>query len=634
MRFLLDRWRRIGVRLYIALGVAVLLTLVSGATAVYYFEQSGDLNYELESESVPALEASWEAAREAERMRILALGLIADPGSGIQVIETESVGNSLERLGTALEVVGAVPSLSPDAQSVNEAAFELARIIDSLAANQSELLAANNRAAEFQSVVSSTTSVDSESQAALSILQQVWLVRSDPELQELWDQFALLFLEGIDQDVASLAEGEGAFFIRGQQLALLSSLNNLAESFEDASSALENSVSILLVASQSHSAENLELAISSFDEGRTLLAGISVISVLVATVAAWIWVGNGMVRRLSRMSDRMRGMAGGDLETPVPEVGQDEIGELANALEVFRQQALEVQRLNLVEELYEELRVTNEELKQAQDRLVAQEKLAALGELVSGVAHEISNPLNFVKNFTEGSLDLYDELAEMLDPYKDKMSTDDKATLDEIGGELTGSLNRVLSNGGRALAIVERMQGLGLVGGEPVMTDLNAVLRDAVVSGYHTFTGRWQDFSMEADFDLDSSIGEMMLVEGDFGDAIVNLVTNACFAMQGKEVDSEADYKPALMVSSLLEGDTVTIRFRDNGPGIPDDIQDQIFNPFFSTRSGAEGAGLGLSVAADVARRLGGDLSVDSVFGEYAEFIITLPATADSLATT
>ena len=172
----------------------------------------------------------------------------------------------------------------------------------------------------------------------------------------------------------------------------------------------------------------------------------------------------------------MRRMADGDLETPVPEVGQDEIGELADALEVFREQALEVQRLNLVEQLYGELRVANAELQRMQARLVAQEKLAALGELVSGVAHEISNPLNFVHNFSEGSIELYSELSEMLESYRDKMTADDTALLDDISQELTNSLSRVLSNGGRALAIVERMRGLGVVGGEPVLTDLNSVL--------------------------------------------------------------------------------------------------------------------------------------------------------------
>ncbi len=626
MRFLVDRWRRIGVRLYLALGFAVFLTLVSGATAVYYFEQSGDLNYEVQSKSVPALEASWAAAREAERLRVLALGLLAEPDYGVQAFQTASVVSSLERLGTDLDEVSGVQSLAADAQAVNNSAYELAEVIDNIAANRDDLLSLNDTAADYQLRLSKISSDNGASLAALSVLQRVWQADNEADLQGLWDEFSILYASGIDQNVASLGEGEGVFYVRGQQLALNANIRTLAASFDRSSAALGDSVSSLLAASHAHSSENLGLAVSSFDEGRTLLTVISVISVIAAIIAAWLWVGNGVVRRLSRMSERMQRMAGGDLETPVPEVGRDEIGELANALEVFRQQALEVQRLNLVEQLYEELSQTNAELQRTQARLVAQEKLAALGELVSGVAHEISNPLNFVKNFTEGSLDLYSELSEMLDVYRSRMSTDDMALLDEISQELTGSLNRVLSNGGRALAIVERMRGLGLVGGEPVMTDLNGSLREAVQTSYKTFSAEWEDFSMQSVFDLDTSLAEILLVEGDFGEAIVNLVSNACFAMRTKQQDSEESYEPVLTVSTSLVNDMVEIRIRDNGPGIPEDVVGHIFNPFFSTRDGAEGAGLGLPVSADVARRLGGDLSVDTVYGEYAEFTMSLPA--------
>ena len=298
---------------------------------------------------------------------------------------------------------------------------------------------------------------------------------------------------------------------------------------------------------------------------------------------------------------------------------------MADALEHFRQQALEVQRLNLVEQLYGELQEANAELRRMQARLVAQEKLAALGELVSGVAHEISNPLNFVKNFSEGSLDLYSELAEMLQNYRDRMSDAAATLLDELTEEITESLGRVSHNGERALAIVERMRTLSVEGGTPVLIDLNAVLRHAAQQGRDTFEFEFNDFHVSLNFDLDDSLGEQMLAERDFGEAVVSLVSNACFAMQTKRSDLGEEYEPRMTVSSHLVDSMVEVRVRDNGPGIAEDVVDRIFNPFFSTRDGALGAGLGLTIAADVARRLGGDIMVDTVYGEYAEFTMHIP---------
>ena len=635
MGFLIDRWHGIGARLYLALGFAVFLTLVSSAVGVYYFERSGDLNDQVRSESVPVLEASWAAARETERLRVLGVGLLTESDSALEDPGVSSVADSLERLEEALGQVTAVQALASDARAVQDAAYHMAEVIDDLALNRDALSAVNQTAADLRVRLDELSPDAGPSDMALSVLKQALAAEDQAALQRLVDEFAALYETGLDPSVASLGEEEqGVLAVRGEQLALRDRSMDLAADFSQSSAVAEESVSALLTGSKAQSSEAVELAVSTFDQGRLLLTVISVVSVVAATLAAWLWVGNGMVRRLSRLSDRMRNMADGDLETTVPEVGRDEIGELAEALEVFRQQALEVQRLNLVEKLYEDLRVANAELKRMQTRLVAREKLAALGELVSGVAHEMANPLNFVKNFTEGSLEMYEELSSMLERYREAMTEDDESLLDDISQEMASSLQSVAFNGGRALAIVERMRGLGVLGSEPVLADLNPILRQAAQAGCEAVEAESKGFLVRPVFDLDPSLGQVPLAESDFSEAMLNLVTNACHAMRLKHQEVGSSYAPALSVSSRLVDDAVEVRVRDNGPGVADDVLPRIFNPFFSTRAGAMGAGLGLPIAADVVRRLGGDLSVDTAYGEYAEFTMSLPATAAGVSGT
>ena len=164
------------------------------------------------------------------------------------------------------------------------------------------------------------------------------------------------------------------------------------------------------------------------------------------------------------------------------------------------------------------------------------------------------------------------------------------------------------------------MRGLSADGATPVAADLNAVLRQSAQQGCDTFESEFEDFHVELEFDLDESIGEQMLAERDFGEAVINLVSNACLAMRTKLAEIGGEYSPHLNVSSHLADEVVEVRIKDNGHGIQEENLGKIFNPFFTTREGALGAGLRLPIAADVAQRAGGDLVGDTEYGEYAEY--------------
>ena len=393
----------------------------------------------------------------------MGLGLLAARDPDSVALQSGEVEASLERLEAELSVVSGLLALEAGAEEVQGAAYGLAGVVDGVVLDRGALFEADAAAAGLLARLDGLpggTGLDA------LVLRRALSSPNQLALDRLWEEFVLLSTSGLGAGLAELAGGEsGIFAVRGQQLALRDRLAGRALELEGSGLELEGSVSRLLDDAGMVSGAVLESTVGSFDQGRVLLSVISVVSVIVATLAAWLWVGNGMVRRLSRLSERMRRMADGDLEMPVPEVGRDEIGQLADALEVFRQQALEVQRLNLVEQLYGELRAANEELTRMQARLVAQEKLAALGELVSGVAHEISNPLSFIKNFSEGSVGLYSELSEMLEGYRDVMTEGDAALMDEIGVEIRDSLDGCVPTGAGSCRLWSGCTGSGWSGG-------------------------------------------------------------------------------------------------------------------------------------------------------------------------
>ena len=320
------------------------------------------------------------------------------------------------------------------------------------------------------------------------------------------------------------------------------------------------------------------------------------------------------------------------------------MSEMAAALEVFRRNSLEAQRLNLVEQLAEELQGKNEqlesvlgELERAQDQIVMREKLAALGELTAGVAHEIRNPLNFVKNFSEASEELLTELEEVLADVLEDLSDEDKEYIDEISGDLTSNLERIRTHGDRANRIVNDMLMMGRDTGEQRLTDINSLLDEHARLAYHSARALDTNFQLDLQQDLDPNMGEINVVPRDLGRVFLNMVGNACDAtderrrkLQGENLDVET-YMPTLWISTLKKEESVEIRIKDNGSGMPPDVIDKIFNPFFTTKPTDKGTGLGLAISNDIVRQHGGTIQVDSKQDEYTEMFIELPLVAPTI---
>ena len=442
--------------------------------------------------------------------------------------------------------------------------------------------------------------------------------------------FVRLFALGVgDESVFGLFERE--LRIQARQAGLLASNRDLSID-------VVAEVDGLVMSAQASAEEATEASASAIFTGRTLLLVISAVSVAGAVLIIWLYLGRILLRRLNLLSDWMRRMAGGDIETSVEMDGRDEVADMAAALEVFRRHALEVQRLNLVEQLAGELQEKNVELEstlgelnKAQDQIVMREKLAALGELTAGVAHEIRNPLNFVNNFSEVSGELLTELHEVLEEEGVEIGEEQQSYIEEITGDLTSNLERIQSHGQRANRIVENMLRMGRGTGEWQVADINGLLEEHAKLAYHSARATDSDFQLDIKEDYAADTGEMEVIPQDLGRVFLNMVSNACYATnERREATPGADvvggpYSPTIWLSTQRLEDHVEVRIKDNGTGMPPEVAEKIFNPFFTTKPTDQGTGLGLSLSSDIVRRHGGTIRVDSVEGEYTEMIIELP---------
>ena len=375
-------------------------------------------------------------------------------------------------------------------------------------------------------------------------------------------------------------------------------------------------------------------ATDAIDTGRSLLIGLNAVSIVGAIMIAWLFVGRVLLRRLARLSERMRAMASGDLEGEVDIGGHDEVADMAAALEVFRRHALEVQRLNLVEKLANELRDKNEELEstlsqlhRAQDQIVVREKLAALGELTAGVAHEIKNPLNFVKNFSEASQELVAELNEELADSAEAMDAEQQSLVREICDDLIENMARIRHHGERADRIVRDMLKMGSDSGDKQPTDINGLLEEHARLAFHSARAADPDFQLEIEEDLDPEVGQVEVIPQDLGRVFLNMVGNACHATDARRRAEATDsgYGPKLRIATKRLDGRVEIAIRDNGTGIPPDVIDKIFNPFFTTKPTDQGTGLGLALSNDIVRQHGGEIRVNSAPGSHTEMVVVLP---------
>jgi two-component system NtrC family sensor kinase len=261
-----------------------------------------------------------------------------------------------------------------------------------------------------------------------------------------------------------------------------------------------------------------------------------------------------------------------------------------------------------------------EELKATQAQLIQSEKMASLGELTAGIAHEIQNPLNFVNNFSDVSKELLDEM-------KEAMDKGDTEEANEIMQDVIANLEKINHHGKRADEIVKGMlQHSRTSSGQKELTDINTLCDEYLRLSYHGLRAKDKSFNAKFETDFDPTLPKINVVPQEIGRVFLNLINNAFYAVNERKKLNEPSYEPEVIVSTRKEKDKVEIKVKDNGTGIPKNLVDKIFQPFFTTKPTGSGTGLGLSLSYDIVTKgHGGELKVETKEGEGTTFIIHLP---------
>ena len=352
-------------------------------------------------------------------------------------------------------------------------------------------------------------------------------------------------------------------------------------------------------------------------------------SVLLALLLGG-WLARRMVVPIRRLQAGAQRLGEGDLGQRIPVTSSDEIGALAHRFNVMAERVQEAQETleARVADRTRELARSLEDLRAAQDRLVQTEKLASLGQLTAGIAHEIKNPLNFVNNFAELSAELVGELEDALAAAGPSLDPELRGEVADLASTLRDNLSKVVQHGRRADAIVRNMLAHSRGGGgERHPVDLNALVEEALNLAYHGARAEKPGFNIELEKALDPGVGQIELYPQEFTRVLLNLIGNGFHAAHKRRLDGAPDgFRPVLSVATRALPDRVEVRVRDNGGGIPDAVKARIFEPFFTTKPAGEGTGLGLSLSHDiVVKQHGGTIDVVTEPGGCTEFVVTLP---------